>query len=81
MTSPLSATEEKQAGLCSFIPKAAGAEMQQRSSKDHTDAPGKEGGREGEEPPPSASKTAAQLLPEPWHRITNESTGGSHSYF
>jgi len=63
MTPLLNATEKKQTGLCSFIPKAARVKMQQRSSKDHTDTLGTEGGRAGEELLPSVSKTAAQLLP------------------
>ena len=49
MTPLLNATEKKQTGLCSFIPKAARVKMQQHSSEDHTDTLGKEGGREGEE--------------------------------
>lgn len=48
VTTPLlNTTEKKQTGLSLFIPKAAAVKMQQHSSKDHTDTPGRRGGREG----------------------------------
>lgn len=80
-TTQLQAAETKQAGLCSFIAKAARVKMQQHSSDGHTDILGRKGGSwGGTHCPLSPRQQLSYFLPAAWHRIANEHSDSSHSY-
>lgn len=76
----LQAAEMKQAGLRSFIAKAARAKMLQHSSNSHTDILGRKGGSKGGTHCPLCPRQQlSYFLPTAWHRIANEHSDRSHS--